>query len=176
MEGIIIETDQLILREFTKEDVLAWHNILSDKEGMQYYPKAFDMEKTSSWIVWNLDNYSRYGFGLWAVILKETNQFIGDCGITMQNIYGDDKLYPEIGYHLDKQFWCKGYTSEAAKACLQYAFENYDFEEVFAYQKWTNIPSRRVAEKIGMSFRMEYENEKNEKTSVYSIKREEYVV
>ena len=99
-----------------------------------------------------------------------------DCGITMQNIYGDDKLYPEIGYHLDKQFWCKGYTSEAAKACLQYAFENYNFEEVFAYQKWTNIPSRRVAEKIGMSFRMEYENEKNEKTSVYSIKREEYVV
>ena len=65
MGDIIIETDQLILREFTKEDVLAWHNILSDEEGMQYYPKAFDMEKTISWIVWNLDNYSRYGFGLW---------------------------------------------------------------------------------------------------------------
>lgn len=174
MKSFKIETNRLILRELTQEDAIVWHKILSDEEGMKYYPKAFDMEKTISWIEWNLDNYSRYGFGLWAVILKETNQFIGDCGITMQNIYGDDKLYPEIGYHLDKQYWRKGYSSEAGKACLQYAFENFDFGEVFAYQKWTNIPSRKVAEKIGMSFRIEYEDEKNEKTSVYSIKREEW--
>ncbi len=86
---------------------------------MQYYPSVFDMEKTRSWVDWNLDNYSSYGFGLWAVILKGTNQFIGDCGITMQNIHGDGKLYPEICYHIDKRFWCKGYASQAAKAFLK---------------------------------------------------------
>lgn len=174
MEHYIIETEQLALRELTMNDLQPWYQILSDRETMQYYSCAFDMDKTKRWIDWNLDNYRRYGFGLWAVILKETNKFIGDCGITMQNIHGDGNLYPEIGYHIDKRFWRKGYASQAAKACLKYAFENLDFDEIFSYQKWTNISSRKVAEKIGMSLREEYADEKNTKTSVYSITRTEY--
>jgi RimJ/RimL family protein N-acetyltransferase len=81
MENYIIETEQLALRELTMNDFQSWHQILSDQETMQYYPSVFDMDKTRSWIDWNLDNYNRYGFGLWAIILKETNQFIGDCGV-----------------------------------------------------------------------------------------------
>lgn len=173
METYIIQTEHLLLRKLTMNDVQAWHQILSDQETMQYYPRPFDMDQTKKWINWNLDNYSKYGFGLWAIILKETNQFIGDCGITMQNIYGDGNLFPEIGYHIDKQFWCKGYASQAAKACLRYAFEN-NFAEVFSYQKRTNIPSRRVAEKMGMSLRKEYIDETNIMTSVYSITRTEF--
>ena len=174
MGNYIIETEELALRELTMNDFLPWHQILSDQETMQYYPSVFDMDKTRGWIDWNLDNYRRYGFGLWAIILKDTNQFIGDCGITMQNIYGDGNLFPEIGYHIDKHFWCKGYASQAAKACLRFAFENTDFNEIFCYQKWTNIPSKRVAEKIGMLLRKEYSDEKNTKTSVYSITRTEF--
>ena len=174
MGKYILETEQLILRELTMSDFEAWHQILSDKETMKDYPSAFGEDKTTSWIEWNLDNYKRYGFGLWAIILKETNQFIGDCGITMQDIYGDGKLFPEIGYHIDKRFWCKGYASQAAKACLRYAFENKNFDEIFCYQKWTNIASRKVAEKIGMSFLKEYEDEKNTNTSVYSITKAEF--
>jgi len=174
MGSYVIETEELALRELTMNDFLSWHQILSDQETMQYYPRVFDMDKTRSWIDWNLDNYRRYGFGLWAIILKDTNQFIGDCGITMQNIYGDGNLFPEIGYHVDKRFWCKGYASQAAKSCLRYAFENMDFNEIFCYQKWTNIPSKKVAEKIGMLLRKEYPDEKNTKTSVYSITRTEF--
>ncbi|MDF2906014.1 MAG: GCN5-related N-acetyltransferase [Herbinix sp.] len=174
MEKYVTETEQLALRELTMNDFQAWHQILSDQETMQYYPRTFDLKKTRSWIAWNLDNYSRYGFGLWAIILKETNQFIGDCGITMQNIHGDGNLFPEVGYHIDKRFWCKGYASQAAKACLRYAFENKDFDEIFCYQKWTNIPSRKVAEKMGMTLREEYDDEKNTKTSMYSITRKEF--
>jgi RimJ/RimL family protein N-acetyltransferase len=174
MENYIIETEQLVVRELTKNDFQNWHHILGDQETMQYYPRAFDMDKTRSWIDWNLDNYSRYGFGLWAVILKETNQFIGDCGITMQNIYGDGNLLPEVGYHINKLFWCKGYASQATKACLRYAFDNITFDEIFSYQKLINIPSKKVAEKVGMSLREEYADEKNIKTSVYSITRTEF--
>ena len=65
---------------------------------MQHYPAPFDEARTRRWIEWNLENYARYGFGLWAVVLKETGEFIGDCGITIQNIDGE-KL-PEIGYHI----------------------------------------------------------------------------
>ena len=135
MVHYIIETEQLALRKLTMDDFQAWHKILSDQETMQYYPCAFDEDKTRSWIDWNLDNYSKYGFGLWAIILKETNQFIGDCGITMQDIHGDGSLFPEIGYHIDKRFWCKGYASQAGKSCLSYAFKNPDFNEIFSYQK-----------------------------------------
>lgn len=174
VERSIIETKQIVLREFSMDDLSSWHQVLSDQETMQYYPSAFDLNKTRCWITWNLENYSRYGFGLWAVILKETQEFIGDCGITMQNIYNDGNLFPEIGYHIDKRFWNNGYATQASGACLKYMFECTEYNEVFAYQKWTNMPSRKVAEKIGMLLRDEYDCDKNTKTTVYSITRSEY--
>jgi len=170
----ILETEDLILREFTEEDYQKWNTILCDPETMRYYPAPFDAAGVERWIKWTKENYEKYGFGLWAIILKETGAFVGDCGITMQNIHGDGVLYPEIGYHIHKDFWRRGYASQAAKGCLAYAFENNDFDEIFSYQKWTNVPSRKTAEKMGMSFREQYADGKNEYTSVYSITRAEY--
>lgn len=170
----VVETEQLFLRKLTMDDLQVLHSILSDEEVMEYYPKAFDMNKTKSWLEWNIDNYRKYGFGLWAVILKENNQFIGDCGITMQNIHNN--LVPEIGFHINKRFWNKGYATQAAKACLQYAFDVLQLDEVYCYQKYTNIPSRRIAEKMGMKLQEEYADEINIKTSVYSITRTEFYI
>ena len=68
--------------------------------------------RTKDWIEWNLQNYEEYGFGLWAVVLRETDEFIGDCGLTIQNIDGES--LPEIGYHIHKNHWRKGFGSEAA--------------------------------------------------------------
>lgn len=98
----MIETGRLLLREFRLEDFDDLFKILSDPETMQHYPKPFDEERTKRWIEWNLENYQKYGFGLWAVVLKETNEFIGDCGITMQIIDGES--LPEIGYHINKKY------------------------------------------------------------------------
>ena len=74
-----IETDRLILREYVMEDFDALFEIVSDIETMQHYPAPFDEDRTRNWINWNLENYKKYGFGLWAVVLKETGEFIGDC-------------------------------------------------------------------------------------------------
>lgn len=164
---MIIETDRLILRNLTTDDLADLHEILSDPESMKHYPKPFDLDKSKSWIALNIDNYAKYGFGLWAVVLKSGNQFIGDCGITMQNIKGN--LVPEIGYHINKQFTNKGYATEAARACVKYAFEVLKFDKVYSYMKYTNIPSQRVAEKNGMRFIAEIEDDKNEKTRIYAI-------
>lgn len=164
---MIIETDRLILRNLTMDDLAELHEILSDPESMKHYPKPFDLDKSKSWIVWNIENYAKYGFGLWAVILKENHQFIGDCGITMQNINGD--LVPEIGYHINKRHINKGYATEAARACMKYAFEVLKFDKVYSYMKYTNIPSQRVAEKNGMKLIAEIEDEINEKTRIYAI-------
>ena len=82
---MIIETQRLVLRELTMSDLDDLHRILSNPESMKHYPEPFAREKSIRWIDWNLDNYAKYGFGLWAVILKKENRFIGDCGITMQS-------------------------------------------------------------------------------------------
>lgn len=169
---MIIETDRLILRRLTMDDLTDLHHILSDPESMKHYPKPFDLDQSRSWIAWNIENYSKYGFGLWAVVLKKDNQFIGDCGITMQNINGD--IVPEIGYHINRRNANKGYATEAAQACMKYAFEILKFGQIYSYMKYTNIPSQRVAEKNGMKFIAEIDDEKNKKTRIYAITLKEY--
>ena len=96
-----IETKRLILREMTERDFDALYEILSDADTMKYYPAPCDEAHVRRWIAWSIDNYAKYGFGLWAVTLKETGEFIGDCGITMQKIHGE--TLPEIGYHIHKR-------------------------------------------------------------------------
>ena len=70
--NVIIETERLLLREYTMDDFEALFEIVSDKETMKHYPAPFDIERTRGWITWNIENYRKYGFGLWAVVLKET--------------------------------------------------------------------------------------------------------
>lgn len=170
---MMIETKRLILRELTMADLNDLHKILSDPESMKHYPKPFTLEESENWINWNIENYMKYGFGLWAVALKEGKQFIGECGITMQNING--RMKPEIGYHINKEYTKKGYATEAAKACRNYAFEVLKLEKIYSYMKYTNIASSKVAENNGMKLIMEVEDQKNIKTKIYAITLEEYL-
>ena len=169
---MIIETERLILREYTMDDFEVLFEILSDAETMQHYPSPFDEEKTRGWIRWNLGNYEKYGFGLWAVVLKETGGFIGDCGITMQNI--DGEMLPEIGYHIHKKYWRKGYGKEAARAVCDWVFKNTDSDVIYSYMKNTNIGSYRTAISIGMKKVKEYPDSTNTTSYVCAISRQEW--
>ncbi|MEC5425249.1 GNAT family N-acetyltransferase [Virgibacillus sp. C22-A2] len=144
----IIETKRLYLRELVLEDTHQLSKVLSDPESMQFYPEPFSTEKVGSWIQWNIDNYKKYNHGLWAVVLKDGDNLIGDCGITMQFIEGE--TVPEIGFHIIKDYWNKGYATEAAIACRDYAFMVLKYPKVFSYTTIKNTPSQKVAEKIGM--------------------------
>ena len=139
---------------------------------MQHYPAPFGKEETRRWIRRNIKRYAELGFGLWAVILKETGEFIGDCGITMQNIHG--QLLPEIGYHIRRDLWRRGYASEAAQACMDFIFTHTSFNSVYSYMKYTNEASYGVALKNGMTFIEEYDDPINTRTRVYAITREEW--
>ena len=169
---MIFETDRLILRPITQDDFDNWYEILSDAETMQHYPAPYDAAGVQRWIDWTLNNYEQYGFGLWAVILKENGKFIGDCGITMQNIHG--MQLPEIGYHIHKAHWRKGYASEAARKCMEYAFEALHFPAVYSYMSAANVASYGVALKNGMKFIEEYTDESHDKTRVYRITCDEW--
>ncbi|MBO5599167.1 MAG: GNAT family N-acetyltransferase [Oribacterium sp.] len=165
----MIETERLLLREYTIDDFDALYEIMSDAETMQHYSAPFDETRTKRWIEWNLENYAQYGFGLWAVVLKETGEFIGDCGITIQNIDGE-KL-PEIGYHIHKKYWRRGLAKEAAQAVRDWAFENTEYPSLYSYCKYTNEASYKTAEAIGMHYDKEYPDEVNKITRVSVIHR-----
>ena len=172
LRNFMIETERLILRAFTMGDFDALFEIFSDSETMRHYPKPFNAERTKGWIEWNLKNYREHGFGLWAVVMKETNQVIGDCGLTLQSI--DGELLPEIGYHIHKKYWRRGLGSEAAKAVRDWAFENTDFDCLYSYMKYTNVASYSVAISSGMKKIKEYPDEKNTISYAYAITREEW--
>lgn len=167
-----IETPRLLLRELTVGDFDALYAVLADSDIMEHYPYTFDEAKVRNWIRRNQERYQNDGFGLWAVVLKETGEMIGDCGLTMQRIHGN--LLPEIGYHIRKDHQRKGYASEAAAACICWAFEHYDFPMVYSYMKYTNEASQRTAMKNGMKFMEEYDDPDNVITRVYAISREEW--
>lgn len=170
---MILETERLTLRELTDDDYAALYAVLADSDIMEHYPYTFDEARVRRWIRRNRERYQQDGFGLWAVVLKETGEMIGDCGITMQNIHGT--MLPEIGYHIRADRQRRGYASEAAARCIQYAFENHDFPAVYSYMKYTNIPSQQTAVKNGMKFIEEYPDPDNTYTRVYRITREEWL-
>lgn len=160
------------MREFALDDFDALYEIMSDAETMQHYPKPFDEQRIKGWIEWNLLNYKNYGFGLWAVVLKETGELIGDCGLTIQSI--DGVLLPEIGYHIHKKDWRKGYGSEAAKAVRDWAFMHTKYDCLYSYMKHTNVASYSTAQAIGMKKVKEYPDVNNGISYAYAITRQEW--
>ncbi|MBQ3295729.1 MAG: GNAT family N-acetyltransferase [Erysipelotrichaceae bacterium] len=167
-----IKTERLFLRDYSINDFDALYDIMSDTETMQHYPEPFDAEKTRNWIKWNLENYEKYGFGLWAIVLRETGEFIGDCGITIQNI--DGELLPELGYHINKKYWRQGFAKEAAQAVRDWVSQNTNYDKIYSYMKYTNIASCSTAISIGMKKVKEYPDPKNTISYVYAITRAEW--
>lgn len=145
---MILETKRLRLREITQTDYKALSQILQDEETMYAYEGAFSDKEVQEWLDRQIRRYKKWGFGLWAVILKETGDFIGQCGLTMQPWKDQEVL--EIGYLFRRTHWHKGYATEAAKACKKYAFEILKAPEVCSIIRDTNIPSQKVALRNGM--------------------------
>lgn len=146
---MILETKRLYLREMTQDDYGSLCKILQDEEVMYAYEHAFSDEEVQEWLDKQLARYREYGFGLWAVISKETDEMIGQCGLTMQDCSGRQVL--EIGYLFQKAFWHQGYCTEAAAACKEYAFHTLKAPEVFSIIRDTNTASQNVARKNGMT-------------------------
>ena len=170
---MILETKRLLLREMRPDDFQAMFQVLGDPQTMWHYPYTPDGQHVRDWIERNINRYMKDGFGLWAVCLKETGELIGDCGLTLQNINGE--ILPEIGYHIRRDCHRKGYASEAARGVRDWVFQNTDYQAVYSYCRYTNLPSIKTAESIGMHFVCEYPDEINGMTHVSSISREEWM-
>lgn len=146
---IILETDRLQLREMDFSDMDSLSLMLQDEKVMYAYNGIFSDEETVSWMQKQLRRYKEDGFGLWAVINKETGEMIGQCGITMQDY--KSRQVPEIGYLFACNHWHNGYATEAAAACREYGFDKLHFDALYSIIRDTNIASQNVALRNGMT-------------------------
>ena len=144
-----LETERLYLREMTQADFSALCSIMQDAEAMAAaYVRPFTAEEVQGWLDRHLTRYQTLGFGLWAVVLKETGEMIGQCGLTLQP--WEDQEVLELGYLFNRAHWHKGYAAEAAQACKEYAFTALNAHEVCSVIRTGHIASQRVAQRIGM--------------------------
>lgn len=146
---IVATTDRLVLREFEESDALSFFELNNDPEVLKYTgDQAFQSIEEARQFVINYDHYKKYGFGRWAVILKESNEFIGWCGIK----YSSENNYHDLGYRFFRKHWNKGYATEAALASLNVGFNNLQLDSIHGRAMKENLGSIKVLGKIGMHF------------------------
>jgi RimJ/RimL family protein N-acetyltransferase len=146
----VLTTQRLILREMSSADLDDIAALLGDEDVMRYYPRPKTRSEAQGWINWNQALYRDHGFGLWAVVLRSTGEFIGDCGLTLQRVADSDTDEVEVGYHVGASFQGYGYDTEAASAARDFARDRLGLHRLIAIINPANLPSQAVARKIGL--------------------------
>ncbi len=153
MRKVIIETPRLLLYEMAVEDAENFFALNNDPKVMQYTGEgAFENVEAARQLVRNYTQYKKYGYGRWTVRLKETNEFLGWCGLK----FNEDIEEVDIGYRLLKKHWNKGYATEASQASLDFGFEKFGIKRIIGRADKRNAASIRVFEKLGLQFEAYY--------------------
>lgn len=167
---MIIETERMLLREFTNDDLDEMTEVLGDPEVMRFSLNGpYSREKTFEFLERTITRYKEGGMGLLAVVHKTDERVIGYCGILFQEIDGED--LPEIGYRLNRQYWGRGLATEAAKAVQNYGFSHLGFSKMISIIEAENLASIRVAEKNGLVFEKDSLFKDRIPVRIYSIGR-----
>ncbi|MBT3587817.1 MAG: GNAT family N-acetyltransferase [Flavobacteriaceae bacterium] len=167
----ITETNRLILRELDSNDSENFFNLNSDPEVLKYtgdlpFSSIVDAKK----FLINYSDYKENGSGRWAVILKETESFIGWSGLKL-----NEENLVDIGFRFFKKEWGKGYATESAKAVLDYGFTILKLKEIIGRASKDNISSIRVLEKLKMTFWKQDRFMGVEESLYYRIKKNDYI-
>jgi ribosomal-protein-alanine N-acetyltransferase len=145
-----LETKRLLLRELTPDDAPALLAVLGDAETMRWYPRPYTAAEVDEGIARQISRYPS-GVGLLGLVLRETGELIGDCGLVWQQLEVGGIPELEIGYHVHRALWNRGLATEAARAVRDYAFATLGYDQVISLIRPENLPSRRVAEKNGLT-------------------------
>ena len=156
----LLDTKRLILRHLERSDLDSLFALYSDPEVRRYFPEGtLTYEETREELEWFLNGHPKHPeLGLWATIHRESNQFIGRCGLLPWTI--DGCLEVEVAFLLAKEYWEQGLGTEAAQAVLDYGFTRLHLPRLICLIDRDNIASIRVATKIGMTFEREGTDDK----------------
>jgi RimJ/RimL family protein N-acetyltransferase len=159
-------TRRLAFRQMTADDLDDMAALLGDPDVMRYCPSPKDRNEALDWINWNQRLYQQEGFGLWLVTLQTTGEFVGDCGLTPQEIEGTTHI--EVGYHVRADLQGHGYATEAATACRDHARDALRLKRLIAITHPDNVPSQRVAQKIGLSHERDATSRSGQPVRIYA--------
>lgn len=145
----ILSTSRLYLREFKKEDASQFYLLNKDPELIKYTgDPSFSSVKEAELFIHNYSAYKDFGYGRWAVCLKESDTFIGFCGLK----HHPKEDNTEVGFRFFKQQWNKGFATESAQAVINHGFNKLNLTKIYAHAHVKNISSQRVIEKCGLHF------------------------
>lgn len=147
----ILETERLILRKVTIEDIQDMYLYGSDEEVSKYvtWNTHETISDTKGFVEFVLNKYENKQVSPWGIECKENGKFIGTIDFVW---WQPNNKTAEIGYVISKDYWRKGLTSEVAKEIIKFGFEKMDLVRIQARCDVENIGSARVMEKAGMSF------------------------
>lgn len=151
---VFLETERLLLRRFTGDDLENLVELDSDPEVMRFITggRATPREEVETEILPALlGHYERYaGYGFWAALEKPTARFLG--WFHLRPADGAPPGEVELGYRLRRSAWGKGYATEGSRALIEKGFAELGVERVVASTMVVNVASRRVMEKSGLGF------------------------
>lgn len=148
----ILETERLLIRPQTRDDLDDLFAILGDAETLSFYPAPFSRaDVLERWIQRSMRLFNEAALGHRALIRKSDGSFVGQCGFLIQEIGEGREI--ELGWHVHRSLWGHGYAPEAAAALRDLAFGVLGLDHLISLIRPENLASRRVAEKIGMTVR-----------------------
>ena len=147
-------TDRLLMREWLDSDRAPYAALNGDAEVMRHFPSMLTPQQSDEMIERMVASWRDRGHGLWAVERQDTMEFIGFVGLAAPAWQASFTPCVEVGWRLAKQYWGHGFAPEAAHAALAWGFENVDLpgDEILSFTTQANLNSRRVMEKIGMTY------------------------
>jgi RimJ/RimL family protein N-acetyltransferase len=143
-----LETTRLILRELDLDDLDALARLLGDEEALVHWGPPLDRAGAVAWIERNRARYAADGFGRCAVVLRETGELVGDCGLHRTTVEGAGEV--ELGWIVSRVCWGRGIATEAAAAWRDHAFGQLGLPRIVSMVAEHNAASRSVADKLGM--------------------------
>lgn len=155
---VYVETERLVLRDWQKEDLTTFVRMNQDPRVMEYFLKPLTVDESRNFYERIQKEIEKYGYGLFAVEVKISGEFIGYIGLHHTAFEADFCPCVEIGWRLCAEAWGKGYATEGAMACLDYAFGSLQVPELYSFTSLSNRRSERVMQKIGMQKIKEFDH------------------
>jgi len=149
--GRELRTDRLYLRRWRTTDLQPFATLNADPRVMEHFPDPFSCEESDALAARIEDHFEQHGFGLWAVEIVNIAPFAGFIGLSVPHFEAHFTPCVEIGWRLAAEFWGRGYATEGAQAVVALGFEQLLLPEIVSFTVPSNLRSRRVMERLGMT-------------------------
>ncbi len=183
-----LETERLVLRQWREADRDPWAALNADPRVMEHFPDPLSPAESDAFVDKHAALIAERGWGLWAVEVKAAGKapgvpFVGFTGLSVPgfDVPGVASPCVEVGWRLAQEHWGRGYAPEAARAALDFGFDELDLDEIVSFTSLGNKRSRRVMEKIGMTEAGEFDHpalpgHRLERHVVYRLRQSDWPV